>query len=214
MSNKRSTPRPWTSVVRYAAPFLIIFTSLLVRLAFQRWLGISVPYLHFFPAVMIAAWFGGLGPGILATLLAAATAAYFSLRPQSFITLSRADTVTIPAFVAIGFVISWLFESARRSEAAYRDAALTAGQGARELEAIFEAMPDGVYVGTAERITRVNRGSIAARPERRESRARGEVRDSVRNDWQTRCRRGLAVLAGVARRGCGRRSHRAARRHR
>jgi PAS domain S-box-containing protein len=160
VSNIRSTPRPWTSVVRYAAPFLIVFTSLLVRFAFQRWLGVSVPYLHFFPAVMIAAWFGGLGPGIVATLLAAATAAYFSVRPQSFITLSRADTITIPAFVAIGMVISWLFESARRSEAAYRDAALTAGQRARELEAIFEAMPDGVYVGTAERITRVNAAGL------------------------------------------------------
>ena len=160
MSNIRSTPRPWTSVVRYAAPFLIVFTSLLIRFAFQRWLGVSVPYLHFFPAVMIAAWFGGLGPGIVATLLAAATAAYFSLRPQSFITLSRADTITIPAFVAIGVVISWLFESARRSEAAYRDVALTAGQRARELEAIFEAMPDGVYVGTAERITRVNAAGL------------------------------------------------------
>jgi len=160
VSNIRSTPRPWTSVVRYAAPFLIIFTSLLVRFAFQRWLGVSVPYLHFFPAVMIAAWFGGLGPGIVTTLLAAATALYFLLRPQSFITLGRADAITLPAFVVIGVVISWLFESARRSGAAYRDAALTAGQRARELEAIFEAMPDGVYVGTPERITRVNAAGL------------------------------------------------------
>ena len=179
----RSTQALRTSVVRYAAAFFIIFVSLLVRFAFQRWLGVSVPYLHFFPAVMIAAWFGGFGPGVVATLLAATTAVYFSLKPQSFITLSRADTITIPAFIAIGVVISWLFESARRSEAAYRDAAFTAGQRARELEAIFEAMPDGVYVGTSERITRVNaagtarpRGSIAGRPERRESRARGAVR--------------------------------------
>ena len=77
MSNTPSTQRPWTSVVRYTAPFLIIFTSLLVRLAFQQWLGVSVPYLHFFPAVMIAAWFGGLGPGNVTTLLATATALYF-----------------------------------------------------------------------------------------------------------------------------------------
>jgi Domain of unknown function (DUF4118) len=92
MPNIQSTQRPWTSVVRYAAPFLIIFTSLLIRFAFQRWLGVSVPYLHFFPAVMIAAWFGGLGPGIVTTLLAAATALYFSLKPQSFITLWAAPT--------------------------------------------------------------------------------------------------------------------------
>src|SRR4029450_11528468 len=104
--------------------------------------------------------FGGLGPGIATTLLAAGTALYFSLRPPSFITLGRGGAITLPAFVAIGVVISWLFESARRSEAAYRDAALTAGQRARELEAIFEAMPDGVYVGTPERIPRVKAGGV------------------------------------------------------
>src|SRR4029450_8054220 len=104
--------------------------------------------------------FGGLGPGIATTLLAAGTALYFSLRPPSFITLGRGGAITLPAFVAIGVVISWLFESARRSEAAYRDAALTAGRRARELEAIFEAMPDGVYVGTPERITRVNAAGL------------------------------------------------------
>ena len=79
----RSTQALRTSVVRYAAAFFIIFVSLLVRFAFQRWLGVSVPYLHFFPAVMIAAWFGGFGPGVVATLLAATTAVYFSLKPQT-----------------------------------------------------------------------------------------------------------------------------------
>jgi PAS domain S-box-containing protein len=160
MSYMPSTQALRASVVRYAAAFFIIFISLLVRFAFQRWLGVSVPYLHFFPAVMIAAWFGGFGPGVVATLLAATTAVYLSLKPQTFITLSRADTITIPAFIAIGVVISWLFESARRSEAAFRDAAFTAGQRARELEAIFEAMPDGVYVGSSERITRVNAAGL------------------------------------------------------
>src|SRR5258706_15053217 len=120
MSNERSTRRLSTSVVRYSVPFLLIFASLLVRLTVQRWLGVSVPYLHFFPAVMIAAWFGGLGPGIVATLLSAATAVYFVLRPQSFIALSRADAITLPVFVVIGVVIpgcsSWCGAPKRPSE--------------------------------------------------------------------------------------------------
>jgi PAS domain S-box-containing protein len=62
--------------------------------------------------------------------------------------------------MTIGIVISWLTESVQRSEAAQRNAAFTAGQRARELEAIFEAMPDGVYVGTSERITRVNAAGL------------------------------------------------------
>ena len=160
MSNVRSTERFSTSTVRYAAPFLLVLTSLLVRLTFQRWLGVSVPYLHFFPSVMIAAWFGGLGPGVVATLLSAAVAVYFFLAPHSFMAVSRADAITVPVFVALGIVISWLFESVRRSENAQRNAAFTADQRARELEAIFEAMPDGVYVGTADGIKRVNAAGL------------------------------------------------------
>ena len=156
MSNVRSSQRVPTSAVRYAVPFLLVTASLLVRLTVQRWLGVSVPYLHFFPAVMVAGWFGGFGPGVVATLLSAAMAVYFFLEPHSFLTLSRADVSTVPVFVALGVVISWLFESVRRSEVALRTAAFTADQRARELEAIFEAMPDGVYVGTPERISRVN----------------------------------------------------------
>jgi len=160
MFNVRSSSFCSTRAVRYAVSFLLILASLLIRLAFQRWLGVSVPYLHFFPAVMIAAWFGGLGPGIMATLLSAATAIYFFLAPHSFITVGPADAITVPIFVTIGIVISWLTESVQRSEAAQRNAAFTAGQRARELEAIFEAMPDGVYVGTSERITRVNAAGL------------------------------------------------------
>ena len=148
------------NAIRYAVPFLLILVSLLIRLTLQRWLGVSVPYLHFFPVVIIAAWFGGLGPGILATLLCAATAVFFFMRPHDFITLSRADAITVPVFVAIGIVISWLNESVRRSAAAQRNTTLMADRRARELEAIFEAMPDGVYVGTAERITRVNAAGL------------------------------------------------------
>jgi K+-sensing histidine kinase KdpD len=90
-----------------------------------------VPYLHFFPAVMIAGWFGGFGPGLVATLLSGAVAFYFFLAPQAFLALSRADAITLPVFVALGVVISWLFESVRRSEAALRVAAFTADQRAR-----------------------------------------------------------------------------------
>src|SRR5438105_8581609 len=89
MSNTLRARLLRTSYARYTAPFVIIAGSLFVRLLVQRWLGVSVPYLHFFPAVMIAAWFGGFGPGLVATLLAAAAAIYFSVWP-GLITLTGA----------------------------------------------------------------------------------------------------------------------------
>src|SRR5262249_40214956 len=41
----------------------------------------DAPFLLFFVAVMAAAWFGGMGPGLLATGLAALSNSYFFLRP-------------------------------------------------------------------------------------------------------------------------------------
>ena len=42
----------------------------------------SSPFMLFFAAVMISAWFGGLGAGLLATVLSALLGNYFVLAPQ------------------------------------------------------------------------------------------------------------------------------------
>jgi hypothetical protein len=34
---------------------------------FVTWLGDNVPYIQFFPAIIVPNWYGGLGPGALAT---------------------------------------------------------------------------------------------------------------------------------------------------
>src|SRR5438067_12771893 len=56
------------------------------------WLGASLlapvlirpnPFLLFFPAVAVSAWYGGFGPGVLATILAA-LASWFFLLPATF----------------------------------------------------------------------------------------------------------------------------------
>ena len=41
----------------------------------------AVPFIFFFPAVTAVAWYGGLGPGLFATLLAVLTADWLFLVP-------------------------------------------------------------------------------------------------------------------------------------
>ncbi len=147
-----------SSAARYGISFLIVVAVLLGRLAFQPWLGDAVPYLQFFPAVMLASWLGGLGPGIFSVLLAAAFADFFLVRPvYSFAVLSTADRVSMVLFTVVGSAIAALIENVRQSDLAHRTAARAAEAHARELDAIFEALPDAVYVGTAQGITRVNK---------------------------------------------------------
>ncbi len=149
------------TTARYALAALIVLAFLLVRLALQPWLGTTVPYLQFFPAIMLAARVAGFGPGILATVLSAAAATYFFLMPAfSFHLMFTADRVSVPLFLAVGVALVWLMESARGSAAESRDAAARANARARELDAVFEAIPDGVFVAHGNRITRVNAAGL------------------------------------------------------
>ena len=134
---------------------------LVIRFVLQPWLGFSVPYLQFFPAIILTAHLVGFGPGILATVLATAAAIWFFLAPtHTFMIVNPADQLSVVLFFGIGCALVTLVESARRSEMAARQAAATADAHARQLDAVFEAIPDGVYVGNSGRITRVNAAGL------------------------------------------------------
>src|SRR5436309_10604072 len=63
--------------VAYGLAVLAPALSLLIRWPLWPVLGDAVPHMTFFPAVMIAAYFGGFWPGMLATFLSAVAANYF-----------------------------------------------------------------------------------------------------------------------------------------
>ena len=65
----------------YGVALLSVLGSLLVRLPLVPWLGYHAELMTFFPAVILSAYLGGLGPGLLATVLGAAVADYFFIEP-------------------------------------------------------------------------------------------------------------------------------------
>ncbi len=71
-----------------------------------------VPYAAFLPAVMFAAWLGGLGVGLLTTLLSALAGAFFFLDPiGSLKTPGSEDFVRMLTFIGLGVFLS-VFNSA------------------------------------------------------------------------------------------------------
>lgn len=62
----------------------------------------------FFAAVMISAWFGGLGPGLFATALAGFVSIYFFVEPKYSFDLSVADLLRLAVFTVVAMLISWL----------------------------------------------------------------------------------------------------------
>src|SRR5215218_4477574 len=96
---------------------------------FQPLFGDTTPFLFFFPAIMAAAWYGGFGPGLLVTGLAAAAANYFFIPPTfSFRVPNLLSVVQIGVFSGIGVFITLLSE---RLHQARREAERTALESLR-----------------------------------------------------------------------------------
>src|SRR5437879_1008209 len=107
---------PRTRRVGYAVAVLATAAALLIRWPLWPVLGNAVPHMTFFPAVMLAAYCGGFGPGLLATLLSAAAANYFLTQQlASFQVTSVNDVAALILFVLVGTIISGLSESLHRA---------------------------------------------------------------------------------------------------
>ena len=112
-------PRSW--LVRYGAAVVVTGLALVLQELLYR--GVregpnATPFLVFFGAVMVGAWFGGLGPGLLATALSAVLSWYLFLYPQDSIAIDRfGQVLRLVIFVLEGVLISSLvgaMHSARR----------------------------------------------------------------------------------------------------
>jgi PAS domain S-box-containing protein len=85
----------------------------------------STPFIVFFAAIMASAWFGSLGPGLLATGLSALLSWYFFLTPQFSLALGGpGQDLRLLVFAAEGAFISTLAGVMHRSRERAEDRAL------------------------------------------------------------------------------------------
>jgi PAS domain S-box-containing protein len=103
---------------------LVAILTAVVRWQFLGVLELRAPFVTFFPAVTVAALYGGFWGGLLATLVSAALADYFWIEPVGHFTISNfADQIATVIFVGSGFLISCLAEAAFRAQARANKAA-------------------------------------------------------------------------------------------
>jgi PAS domain S-box-containing protein len=96
-----------------------------VALVTRRWLGDalghSVPYLLFFPAVILAALYGGFGPGLVATLSSAAAAGYWFLAGFHDLTArGSGEPLSCILFIVMGTLVARLTDGFRRADMRHR----------------------------------------------------------------------------------------------
>jgi two-component system, LuxR family, sensor kinase FixL len=141
---------------------LLVLASFALRLLLlQGWLGEKVPFLQFFPAIMLAAWLGGLGPGLLAVGVSAAVTLYFFIQPIGSLTpADPADGLALLLFVVTGAGISWFNHRLRAAEERGRAAAARDHARTQELQTILDTAADGIIVIDAQgRLESFNRGA-------------------------------------------------------
>ena len=135
----RST-RPWA--VRYGAAVVAGVLALLIQSLLIPVFGGNPdarPFIVFFAAVIVAAWFGGLGPGLLATGLSALLSWYFFLAPQySFDIGSFGQGLRPAVFVVEGVTISLLAQALHSTRQEAQVKALESQARARQQEAVVE----------------------------------------------------------------------------
>ncbi|MGA2702176.1 MAG: PAS domain S-box protein [Isosphaeraceae bacterium] len=106
------SPRP----ARYAVAIGSAAISAVLVEFLMPSLGNQFPFLLLYPAVICAAWYGGFGPGLLATVLTALVAAFFLFEPRFSFAIARpTDQLATSLFLVVGGFISWLGEMILRA---------------------------------------------------------------------------------------------------
>src|SRR5580693_2263410 len=104
MHDKRSA-----RMVAYALAVVAPAVTLLVRWLLPAALADQVLYTAFLPAVLIAAYQGGFGPGLMATVVSALAATFFLVEPRYLFAInSGSDAVALVVFLLVGVIISGL----------------------------------------------------------------------------------------------------------
>ncbi|MCC6616368.1 MAG: PAS domain S-box protein [Anaerolineae bacterium] len=125
-------PAIWRYVIAVALVILALFMSDALWDIVK-----DTPFPFFVAAVALSAWIGGLGPGLLATVLSIVLLDYFLLSPLQQIFTSPRDILQFVIFAAVAMLVSWLDMARRR--------AISAVNNARdELQALVDHIGEGI----------------------------------------------------------------------
>src|SRR5262245_55300319 len=129
-------PRASGRLARYGMAFLSSGVTLIVCLFLNQALSGSLPLTLFIIPVVVSAWFGGLGPGLLSTLLCGLASDYFLTEPHfSFFSMDTADWERLTLFLATSGLLNWLIMMMRAARQEVEARARDAVQRQIELEA-------------------------------------------------------------------------------
>ena len=144
-------------ISRYAIALAAVFAATGLRLAFKLVLGLEAPHVAFAFAVILAAWFGGRGPGLVATAVSALSFDWFFLEPIHSLAIAHSQDIwELSLFAASSAIISLLVGRLRESVLARA----RTEQELRQLVQLIDFSHDAIITMDSERrIIRWNKGA-------------------------------------------------------
>ena len=129
-------------LARYGYAILLVMVAWSLREVLSPVLPSETRFLYFVPSVLIAAWIGGLGPGLFATASSIASSFLIADAPP----VTSATFINFAAFAIIGAGVSWGGELLHRSQ--HSTKMMTRDALAREahLQSILDTVPEAMIV--------------------------------------------------------------------
>jgi len=141
------TTKHTSLLLRYGVAVLAVGMAFLVKLLLDPLIVQGTTFLLIFGAIMISAWYGGLGPGLLATFTGGLAADYFFLPPTDSLSGLSLETVPLLVFFLEGTLVCLLVEALRAARSRAEGSALEA-ERQRELlrrnEEHFRSLVEGM----------------------------------------------------------------------
>ena len=126
--------------LRYGVAALAVGVALLVKLLLDPLTVQDTPFLLVFGAIIVSAWYGGLGPGLMATGISVLATDYFFLYPRGSFSGFGVEGIDVAVFLLEGVLVSVLTSSLRSARDRARRSTLEArshrGESARERGAL------------------------------------------------------------------------------
>jgi PAS domain S-box-containing protein len=141
-----------SGLTRYGIGVLCPLVAVLARWAIDPFVGDALPLATLYGAVAVAVWFGGRGPGLLATALGYLFANYLFIAPRGSLDFhGLADLFGLAAYLASCLIIVFFGEAMhaarRQAEASAREALATQEELQREIARRQEALRKSAETG-------------------------------------------------------------------
>ena len=132
----------WLS--RYGCAIVCVALAGVVRLLLGPLLGEKFPFTTLFIAVMVAAWHGGFGPAVAASLLGAVFAAFFLIPPRGSLAIAGVDNqMGMLLYLVVSLGIAMFGGRMRAAWRRAEDIAQAALGQTKEIEAALQAQLRG-----------------------------------------------------------------------